>query len=473
MPVSASARRSGALGLCCAANGLLFLDVSTVNVALPSFQRGLGAGPEDLSWILAGYILTFGLFLVPGGRLGDVLGRRAVFLAGAALFALFSIAAGLATTPQWLIAGRLLQGAAGGLLAPQLVGLIQQMFDGRERARAFGVYGAVTAAATALGPVLGGVLIDLGGPDDGWRWAFFVNVPVVAVMLAAAPALLPRRGPERTRRSLDVVGSLLLGTAVFAVLFPLVEAGDGAPRWSAGAGVVVLGLFVAWERRYRARGREPLLGREVLTSPGYRPGVVIGSAYLAGSTGIFLVLTVYAQQGLGYTALAAGLASVPYALGSVAGALAGGRLVGRDTRAVATGSAAMIVGLAGTALVVWRAGGPLTGVWTALPLLVAGLGSGLVITANQALTLAHVPPAHGGTAAGLQQTAQRIGSAVGVVTTSAVFFGRLDAPGPGPGHGHGYGYGTAAATGLLAAAAFVVVALGVALLGPARRLAEQ
>ncbi len=464
MPVSWGTRRAGALGLCCAANGMLFLDVSTVNVALPSFQRGLGAGPEDLSWILAGYILTFGLFLVPGGRLGDVFGRRTMFLGAAGAFAACSVAAGLATTPSWLIVGRLFQGAAGGLLAPQLVGLIQQLFAGRERARAFGVHGAVTAASTALGPVLGGLMIDLGGPDDGWRWAFFVNVPVVVLMLAAAPVVLPRRGPGRTRRSLDAVGTGLLGVAVFAVLYPLVEAGDGAraPWWSLAAGAGALGLLALWERRYRAGGGEPLLGPEVLASPGYRAGVVLGSAYLAGSTGIFLVLTVFAQRGLGYTALQAGLASVPYALGSVGGALAGGRLAGRGTRAVTTGAASMIAGLAGTALVVWLRDDPLTGVWTALPLLVAGLGSGLVITANQALTLAHVPAEHGGTAAGLQQTAQRIGSAVGVVATATVFFGLLGGP--------GRGYGTAAAAGLLTAAAFVVVALGIAVLGPARRL---
>lgn len=467
MPVSQAARRSGALGLCCAANGMLFLDVSTVNVALPSFQQGLGATPSDLSWILAGYLLTFGLFLVPGGRLGDVYGRRTMFLVGTALFAASSVAAGLASTPLWLIAGRLCQGAAGGLLGPQLVGLVQQMFTGRERARALGAYSAVTAAATALGPVLGGLLIDLGGPDDGWRWAFLVNIPIVAVLLAAAPALLPGRpgGSATARRSLDVVGSGLLGIAVFAVLLPLVEAGNGpggVPWWSGGGGLVALALFVGWERRYRAAGHEPLVGREVLGSAGFRPGVVLGSAYLAGSTGIFLVLTVFAQQGLGYSALQAGLASVPYAVGSVAGALAGGRLVGRDRRAVASGAVAMIVGLAGTALVVWVSDGPLTGVWTAPSLLVAGLGSGLVITANQVLTLQHVPTEQGGTASGLQQTAQRVGSAVGVAATAAVFFDRLSRPGGG--------YGDAAAAGLLTAAAFVVVALGVAVLGPARRL---
>ena len=252
-----------------------------------------------------------------------------MFLVGAALFAVCSVAAGLATTPLWLIVGRLLQGAAGGLLAPQLVGLIQQIFASAERARAFGVYGAVTAAATALGPVLGGILIDVGGPDNGWRWAFFVNVPDRGrnadrgARAAALPRTLDHTTVPRCRRDHSARSG-----AVVAVLLPLVEAGR---RSRAGT------LVEPRDRRLRARavrrvgaagtgpvGASRCSGREVLASPGFRPGVVLGSAFLAGSTGIFLVLTVFAQQGLGYSALQAGLASVPYAVGSVAGALAGG-----------------------------------------------------------------------------------------------------------------------------------------------------
>lgn len=463
MPLSSTTRRWGALGLCSAANGMLFLDISTVNVALPSFQRGLGATPSDLAWILAGYLLAFGLFLAPGGRLGDARGRRRVFVAGASLFGAASLLCGLAPSPSWLVAGRLAQGAAGGLLAPQLVGLLQQLFKGGARARALAVHSAVTAGATALGPVLGGLLIDLGGPDDGWRLAFLVNVPVVAVLLAGAPRLLPAHPGTGRRRSLDPVGTLLLAGAVACVLLPLVEAGrevSGPPWWTV-AGVALLGPFAWWERRHRAAGHEPLADPSVLRSPGFRPGLLVGGCYLAGSTGIFLVLAVYAQSGLGYTALQAGLASVPYAVGSVAGALAGGRLAPRGNRAVVAGGAAMVLGLAGTAAVVRFAGGPLTGVWTAPSLLVAGLGSGLVITANQVLTLAHVPVGSGGTAAALQQTVQRIGSAVGVAATAAVFFALLGSPASG--------YGPAAAAGLLTAAGFVTVALGAAVLGPARR----
>lgn len=449
---------------------MIFVDVSIVNVALPAFRDGLGASPADLSWIVAGYTLTFGLALVPAGRLGDGWGRKRVLLAGLVLFALASLAAGLAQDATWLVVARLVQGLAGGLVNPQLLGLIQQMFSGSERGTAFGVFGAVNASSTAVGPLLGGLLIDAGGAQ-GWRWVFLVNLPLAVAALALAPRLLPAdpAAAQRSRTSLDPIGAVLLGVAVLGVLLPVVLAERdpaAAPWWTAAVGLAVGAGFVAWERRYARRGRDPLLDERVLRSPGYVLGTSLGTLYMAGSTAIFFVLTVYLQQGLGYSALLAGLATMPYAVGSAIAAAWGGRIVTRVGRPlVVAGTVVMAAGIAATLLVVRFRTDPSTGLYTALPLFVAGIGSGLVITPNQALTLQCVPTDQGGTAGGMQQTAQRLGSSVGIALVASVFFAVLAASGEQ--------YGTALATGLAVVLACVLAAFALGLADVLRRRRDR
>jgi EmrB/QacA subfamily drug resistance transporter len=451
-----------ALAVCMAAGVMIFVDVSIVNVALPAFQTGLGATPSDLSWIVAGYTLTFGIALVPGGRLGDSRGRGRMFVAGLLLFAAASVAAGLALTPLWLVIARLLQGVAGGLLNPQLLGLIQQMFPADERGTAFGVFGAVNASSTAIGPLIGGLLIQAGGPELGWRLVFLVNLPFALAALVFAPRLLPADPPREqrsTRVSLDPVGAGLLGLAVVAVLLPLVLADrdpSGAPWWTIAIGVVLMAAFVWWERRYSTRGGDPLANGRVLRSPGYVLGTSLGTVYMAGSTAIFFVLTVYFQQGLGYSALQAGAASLPYAVGSAIAAAIGGRLVGRLGRPlVVAGTVVMAVGIVAALLVVRAETGPMVGLLAAAPLFIAGIGSGMVITPNQSLTLQDVPTDEGGTAAGMQQTAQRVGSSIGIALVSSVFFAVLSSS--------GQDYAIALSTGMLIIAAFVAAAFALGL----------
>ena len=452
---SGYARRWPALAVCMAGGVMVFLDVSIVNVALPAFEQGLGATSTDLSWIVAGYALTFGLLLVPGGRLGDGRGRRRMFVIGLVAFAAASVLAGLAWSAPVLVVARLLQGAAGGLLNPQLLGLIRQMFPAHEQGTAFGVFGAVNATATAVGPVVGGLLLEAAGPDVGWRLVFLVNLPFAVVALVLARRLMPPDRPATERSiSLDPVGALLLGVTVVAVMVPLVlsqHGGAGAAPWWTLAIAAVGGLaFWRWERRYARRGNEPILTTRVLRSPGYSLGTTVGSLYLAGSTAIFFVLTVYLQQGQGYSPLQAGLVTLPYAVGSAVAAAIGGRMVGRVGRPlVVVGCVVMILGLIGTDLALRSLTGAAAGLAAVGPLLVAGLGSGMVITPNQALTLADVPVDEGGTAAGMQQTAQRVGSAIGIALVAGVFFGALA----------GGGYGAAIGTGLLVSIGFVAAAL--------------
>lgn len=239
---------------------MTLLDVSIVNVAVPSIDRALGASPSDLQWVLSGYALTFGLMLVPAGRFGDAHGRRNAFVAGVALFTLTSALAGLATMPAWLIAARLVQGAAAGLVNPQVTGLIQELFQGPERGRPFGLLGATIGISTAIGPLLGGLLIALGGEEQGWRWVF-VNVPVGIVAIVLAWRLLPTAPAKRqVRRRLDLIGVALLGTGVVLLLFPLVQREQWQGPWEwllVPAGLATLAGFGLWEHRY-ARREQPL-----------------------------------------------------------------------------------------------------------------------------------------------------------------------------------------------------------------------
>src|SRR5918992_1837630 len=228
------------------------LDVSIVAVALPSIQRGLGTDPTHVQWVVSGYALTFGLALVPAGRLGDALGRRWVFLGALAAFVLFSGLAGAAPNIGLLIAARLAQGLAAGALAPQNSGLIQQLFRDAERGRAFGLFGATVGISTAVGPVVGGLLLALAGGPGGWRWIFLVNVPIGVVALVLAARLLPRGTGGGGTGQVDVGGGLLLGGGRLPVLFPVAQAESGGVArlwWLFVVGAALVAVFTVWERR--------------------------------------------------------------------------------------------------------------------------------------------------------------------------------------------------------------------------------
>jgi EmrB/QacA subfamily drug resistance transporter len=424
-------RRWKALAVCLVAGFMSLLDVSIVNVALPSIRTGLGASASDLQWVVSGYALAFGLLLVPSGRLGDARGRRAMFVVGVSVFTLSSVACGIAQGSLWLVVARLAQGLGGGLLNPQVSGVIQQMFTGRERGRAFGLLGSTIGLSTAVGPVVGGALISIFGVDSGWRWIFFVNAPIGVLAVFLALRLLPGPSPQqqRGRESLDPVGVALLGLSVLAFLLPLVEEQQwhGPAKWLlVAAGVLLLLAFGRWERSYAAQGRAPLVELGLLTIPSYARGVVLGLVYFSGFAGIFFVLAVFFQTGLGYSALESGLAVTPFALGSAAASAIGGRFVHRLGRPmVVAGLLTVCAGLVATDLVISHHGSGDLALWTALPLLVAGVGSGLVISPNITLTLADVPVRRAGTAGGVLQTGQRLGTAIGVAAVGSTFFRTL------------------------------------------------
>lgn len=440
------------------------LDVSIVNVALPSIARSMAASVTQVQWVVSGYALTFGLVLVAGGRLGDALGRRRMFLIALSGFVVTSALCGVAPTAELLVATRLLQGIAAGMLTPQNSGLIQVLFHGAERGKAFGIFGATVGLSTAVGPVLGGLILTVAGEQEGWRWVFYVNVPIGLVALVAVWRLIPpppRRaasGTSRVASQIDVVGALLLGAAVLCLLLPLVQLDTGGLRrlwWLFGVAPVLVALFLCWERRMVRCDRAPLLDTRLISAtPGYPAGAALALVYFIGYSGIWLVFALYFQRGLGYTPLQSGLAVTPFALGSAASAALAGRLVIRYGRWVTVGGlSGVAVGLAATAVVLDALPAGWAGRVAALPLLVAGVGSGAVISPNVTLTLECVPSSMGGAAAGALQTGQRIGSAIGTATLAAVFYSVL---------AHSGRYQNAIAAALFLGSGFVCLALLVA-----------
>lgn len=457
-----SPRRWKALAVCLVVGFMTLLDVSIVNVALPSIQRGLGASSADLSWVVSGYALTFGLALVPAGRIGDARGRKTSFLVGLTLFTLASAGCGLSQSSGELVMSRLIQGIAGGILSPQVSGLIQMLFRGKERGRAFGMYGAVVGISTAVGPLLGGLLIQAAGEQTGWRWVFFVNLPIGACAFVAAVRLLPVR-PKHTRQrirgSFDPFGVLLLGGGVIALELPLIQEQQwhGGEKWLLVllAAVVLVG-FVLWERRQMRVGHLPLVDLSLFKLRSYTLGCLLGLSYFAGFTTIFFIFTLYVQNGLHYSALEAGVAVTPFALGSAVSARIGGNIVFRfGRRLITAGLALVVVGLGFTLLAAYLEQGRAVGFATAGPLLVAGLGSGLVISPNITLTLDQVPVQRAGIAGGVQQTGQRIGSAAGIALVGAVFFARFNATGS---WSHAFIVGLSTAIGLVVIALALAVA---------------
>ena len=453
-------RRWRALIVVLVAGFMVLLDVSIVNVALPSIARGLGADDSDLQWVVSGYALAFGLVLVAGGRIGDARGRRPTLMIGLAIFTLASAACGLARNPVMLIIARLVQGVGGGLVTPQNAGLIQNLFRGAERGRAFGLFGAVVGVSTAIGPLLGGLLIQFGGAQEGWRWIFFVNLPVGIVAMILAVRTVPHRRRQKGERTdYDPVGAVVLGLATLLVLLPFVESRtwSGGLKWTLLVPAALLGvLFVRWERRYRRRGREPMVDLALFGRRSYTFGAAVALAYFVGFTGVFFIYALFLQDGMGYTALQSGLASTPFALGSAVGAWLGGRVITRiGSRLVAAGLVLVIVGLVASWAAIGLVDSPAVGWAVAGPFLVAGLGSGLVIAPNQTLALSEVPPRQGGAAGGVLQTGQRIGSAAGIAAVGSLYYSRLASTGGD--------FSAAVRDGFVLIVAFVGVALAIAI----------
>ncbi|MEU2348157.1 MFS transporter [Modestobacter sp. NPDC049651] len=462
-------RRWAALGVCVSALFITLLDVSIVLVALPSIGRDLHAGPAELQWVVSGYALAFGMVPIIAGRLGDDRGRKRMLLVGIAAFVVFSTMVGLAPTPGVLIVGRVLQGLAGGLLNPQVSGLVQQLFPLHERGRAFGTIGSAVGIATAAGPVIGGAIIALGGDAFGWRLCFLVNVPVGIVSFVLCLRLLPAEVPRSSTRALDLPGAALLTVGVFGLLFPAVQFDADHDVRLVALVVPALGVllaFLGWERGPGRRRGHPLIDLGLFRIRSYADGVVLAVLFFCAYTGTPLVLALFLQDGLGFSALQSGLAATAYAVGAAVSAPIGGRLLHRLGRRLLVGALGLFtVGVTGAAVIaLLTAGHARPGVVALLmapALLVSGLGGGAVVTPNQALSLAEVDVRGGSTAGGMLQTSQRIGNAVGAAVISATFYAVVSGAADG-GAQRAAEYGRGYAAGLAVSVAFALVALVVA-----------
>lgn len=432
------------------------LSVSIVNVILPSVQVDIGASSSALQWVLSGYALAFGVVLVAAGRAGDVFGRAKLFIAGVVLFGAGSLVAGLAPTPLVLNLARVVMGLGSGLLNPQVIGLMQQYFSGTQRGRAFGIFGGIVGVSVAIGPVLGGLLISVLGAGAGWRASLLVNVPICLVALIAAKPFLPASAwepvPEehststsslpvvrrngaggagasgRRRVDLDPVGLGLFGVAIFLVMLPFVESSVGVWVWVAlPVAAALLVAWVRWERRYSARGGEPMVDMGLFRTRSFANGSLLIALYFVGMTSVWVLIALYMQEGMGHTALAAGFIGLPSALASaITAPLAGRKVVQVGRPMVLWGIGLVLTGiLLSIGVVVLRESVGLSEWFLLGTMVFVGVGQGLVVSPNQTLTLADVPVRYAGAAGGVLQTGQRVGTSIGIAAITGVAFSVL------------------------------------------------
>jgi len=405
------------------------IDVTIVNVALPSIRRDLHASATQLEWVVSGYMLAFAATLIIAGNLGDKFGRKRLFLSGAALFGLASLAAGLSGSGAELIAARVVQGAAAAAMAPQVLATFRVIFGRAERGKAFGIYGAMLGFASAIGLVLGGLLT--GANLFGWEWrsVFYVNVPVAVAALIAGARFVPETKDPGARRPF-VAGAVLLAGSLVAIVYPLLEGRQlGWPAWvwplmAAGvAGLVVLGLI---EARRTSTTVAPLLRAGLFRVPAFAAGMGIQLAFFAGMQGFFIAFALWLQAGEHFSPLKAGLTAVAFSVGSFIAAPVAVPLAQKAGRRILAGGAVlMVAGIGGVALAA-----PHVGVngspWPIVPgLVVAGAGLALLVIPLVNVVLAAVPAEVAGGASGLFSTAQQLGGALGVALLGSVFFGYL------------------------------------------------
>jgi EmrB/QacA subfamily drug resistance transporter len=409
------------------------IDVTIVNVALPTIRRDLHASATQLEWVVSGYMLAFAAALIIAGNFGDLFGRKKVFLVGVAVFGLASLAAGLSQTGAELIAARVVQGTAAAAMAPQVLATFRSIFTGAERGKAFSIYGAMLGFASAVGLVLGGLLTDANLLGWSWRSVFFVNVPVAAAALIAGLRFVPETRDPGARRP-DIPGAVLLAASMVAIVYPLLEGRQlGWPAWvwlllAAGvAGLAVQGLRETRRaRRRNGGGKAPLLRPGLFRVPAFAAGLGVQMAFAAGMQGFFLAFALWLQAGEHFSPLKAGLTAVAFSVGSFMLAPVAVPLAQKHGRSVlAIGGLLMAAGIAGVALAA-----PHIGVngspWPVVPgLVVAGAGLSLLVIPLVSVVLAAVPVEAAGGASGLFSTAQQLGGAIGVALIGTVFFGYL------------------------------------------------
>ena len=398
------------------------LDFFIVNVALPSIHESLGASPAELQLVISGYACGYGVFLITGGRLGDLYGRKRCFMLGMAGFSLASLGCGIATSPLHLVIARVVQGSAAALLLPQVLGSIRALFqDEAQLARAMSGYGIMMGMAAAIGQFSGGALIQWNPADLGWRAIFLLTLPVCVVTLVLAWKVVPETAAGRIVR-LDLGGAALISLTLAAVVVPLSEGrGQGWPVWvfvALACAPLLSAAFFRYEARLSRIGGMPLVDVALLRIPSFRRGVLVAALFFF-TTSFYLLFGLYQQEGRGMDPLAVGLAIVPYGIGLFIGPLISAPLVSLRPRLLSIGMAVQVTFYAMIGLLVALG---IEGMALTAAVFLAGLGQGVAFPRLFATVLGDVPPAQAGVAAGITNSALQIGAAISVAAIGSLFF---------------------------------------------------
>lgn len=449
--------------VCAAAGFTTLLDSAVLSIGVPAIRSSLDAGTSEVQWILASYSLTFGLALVPAGRLGDVIGRRRLFLIGLSLFSVMGLIGAFAAEPWMIVAARLGQGIGAGTVSSQVLGIITDRYSGRERAKALGAYSTAGGLAGLCGPILGGVVLGVADPDVGWRLLLLLNVPFALVTLAAAAAWLRKDSSRRSGASIDVVGLIALGVATLLLLFPMVSslgATFSAISVIGSAGVLV--GFWFWEKQFAAGGGTPVLLPGLVQSRGYTLGTMVAMFWFGAILALQAVLSLYLIEGLGHPALQAALIMVGSSILMAVTSAFGWRVVVRLGRTAVIGAVVLelfvVAGYVSTINFLPR---ELTVPAFVVLAVLSGLASGFVDAPNRGMTLEYAPAGANGVAAGFLQLSQRLSATISLAAVSGIYLGVLAA--------NENNYGRAVALGLGVCALMLLGSLTCAVIDGRRR----
>jgi MFS family permease len=428
------------------------VDFFIINVSLPSIHTSIGANPAELQLVVSGYAASYAVFLITGGRLGDLYGRRRLFLIGMAGFVATNTLCGLADTPVQLVIGRVLQGVSAALLVPQVLGSIRTLFlTDSELAKALSLYGVMVGLAAAIGQFSGGALVEWSPFELGWRTVFLAKLPIGIPVMLAAWLAVPETSTSRRQR-LDIGGAVLISLALTCLVIPLSEGRQqGWPAWTfvmLGAVPLFAAGFLWFEGRLTRGGGSPLLDLSLMAIPGFRRGVLVGTLFFF-TTAFYVLFAIYEQEGYGTDPLFTGFAILPYGVGLFIGPLVTAPLVRLRPWLLTIGMAIQVAGYGGVAAVIAAGydGWPVV-----LTVLLAGFGQGIAYPRLFNTALGDVAPHQAGVAAGVLTSALQIGAAISVAGIGSLFFAVLGHAHGRDAYAHAFAIGQAATTTALAVA---------------------
>ena len=405
------------------------MDICIVNVAIPSIQRELNVNYSIMQWVIAGYSLSFSVFLITGGRLGDIFGRKRMFLIGVTGFTIFSATCGFADSGMVLIISRILQGSMAAIMIPQVLSIIQVSFSIEERGKAAAIYGAIAGLATVCGPVLGAILTHNNLFNLTWRPIFLINVPIGIIVIIAASIMI-KESKAHNVMGVDVIGVVLISAALFSLLYPFIQGRElDWPAWGfaliIAVSIIFLVGFIAYERKLGEKG-SPLIVLDLFKQKAFTSGLLVNFFVYAGVQAFFLIFTIYFQVGLGYSVMSSGLISLPWSIGlMIASAVAsqkvytiGKKVLYLGTALLSFGMACLVIAIAcfGIDIKVWQ---------IAIPLFIGGFGMGCVAPTLITIIISGVHHNDAGSASGIINTFTQIGNAVGIAVIGIIFFSFL------------------------------------------------